>query len=136
MTTTSHVQAAAPATGSAAHLRPTAHFAARDTWLNDPNGLLHHDGVYHLFFQTNPHGSTWGHMSWGHATSTDLVTWREHPVALQHTDEEQIFSGSAVADVRNTAGFAGPGQTALVAVYTSAYTGASDRPGIQAQSLA
>jgi fructan beta-fructosidase len=136
VTTTSHAQATAAPSVPTPHFRPTAHFTARDTWLNDPNGLLHHDGVYHLFFQNNPHASTWGNMSWGHATSTDLVTWTEQPVALEHTPEEMVFSGSAVADVRNTAGFAGPGQTALVAVYTSAYTAASDRPGVQAQSLA
>ncbi len=136
MTTTSHAQAAATSLPPTSHLRPRAHVTARDTWLNDPNGLLHHDGVYHLFFQNNPHGSTWGNMSWGHATSTDLVTWHEQPVALEHTAEELVFSGSAVADVRNTAGFAGPGQTALVAVYTSSYTALSERPGIQAQSLA
>ena len=69
------------------------------TWLNDPNGLLYHDGVYHLFFQNNPHGNVWGTMSWGHATSTDLVTWTEHDVAIAHTPEENVFSGSAVADV-------------------------------------
>jgi sucrose-6-phosphate hydrolase SacC (GH32 family) len=122
---------------SAAHLalRPTAHFTARDTWLNDPNGLVHHDGVYHLFFQSNPGGSTWGDIAWGHATSTDLVTWCEQPVAIAATDEEMVFSGSAVRDVRNTGGFAGAGQTALVAVYTSAYV-AGPRRGIQAQSLA
>ncbi len=141
MTTTSPAPAAATTIDRTPidctpHHRPAAHFTARDTWLNDPNGLLHHDGVYHLFFQNNPHGSTWGNVSWGHATSTDLVTWDEQPVALHRTAEELVFSGSAVADVRNTAGFAGPGQTALVAIYTSAYTDASDRPGIQAQSLA
>lgn len=120
-----------------AHLRPVAHFTARDTWLNDPNGLVFHDGTWHLFFQNNPHGATHGNMSWGHATSTDLGTWTEQPVAIRHTDTEEIFSGSAVVDEQNTAGFAGPGQTALVAVYTSAY-----RPthpslaGRQAQSLA
>jgi len=116
--------------------RPAVHFTSRETWLNDPNGLLHHDGVYHLFFQHNPHGSTWGNMSWGHATSTDLVTWQERDVAIAHTDQESVFSGSAVADVHNTAGFAGPGQSALVAIYTSAYTESTPRPGIQAQSLA
>ncbi|WNB87528.1 glycoside hydrolase family 32 protein [Cellulomonas sp. ATA003] len=117
-------------------MRPAAHFTARDTWLNDPNGLLHHAGVYHLFFQNNREGQVWGPMSWGHATSTDLVTWSEHAVAIPNTAEENVFSGSAVVDVHNTAGFAGPGQTALVAIYTSAYTSASSRPGIQAQSLA
>ena len=87
MTTTSDAQAAATPSAPTPQFRPRAHFTARDTWLNDPNGLLHHDGVYHLFFQTNPHGSTWGNMSWGHATSTDLVTWDERPVALLHSAE-------------------------------------------------
>lgn len=136
MTSTCHTPDVTTSPVPARDLRPTAHFTARDTWLNDPNGLLHHDGVYHLFFQNNPQGSTWGNMSWGHATSTDLVSWHEQPVALACTAEEQVFSGSAVADVRNTAGFAGPGQTALVAIYTSAYTAESSRPGVQAQSLA
>jgi sucrose-6-phosphate hydrolase SacC (GH32 family) len=122
---------------AAAHLRRVAHFTARDTWLNDPNGLVFHEGTWHLFFQNNPHGATHGNMSWGHATSPDLVTWTEQPVAIRHTATEEVFSGSAVVDVRNTAGFAAPGQTALVAVYTSAYGPAHPAlAGRQAQSLA
>lgn len=115
--------------------RPVAHFTALDTWLNDPNGLLFHDGTYHLFFQNNPFGSAPGNLSWGHATSTDLVTWHEQPVAIPCTVDEEVFSGSAVVDAGNTAGFAGPGQTALVAVYTSNWIGGS-RAGTQSQSLA
>lgn len=111
-------------------LRPAVHFTARDSWLNDPNGLLFHDGTYHLFFQNNPLGSTWGNISWGHATSTDLVSWQEQDVAIPWTDDEMAFSGSAVVDVRNTAGFAGPGETAMVAIYTAA------KHGSQAQALA
>nr|WP_220476353.1 glycoside hydrolase family 32 protein [Microcella alkalica] len=122
--------------GTTPQFRPAAHFTAHGTWLNDPNGLLYHDGIYHLFFQSNPTGSTWGNISWGHATSTDLIHWHEQPTAIPSTDLEMVFSGSAVADVRNTAGFAGPGQTALVAIYTSASTAASGSPGAQAQSLA
>lgn len=124
---------APPTTGG---LRPTAHFTAASTWLNDPNGLLYHRGTYHLFFQTNPFGSTWGNMSWGHATSTDLVTWTEQPIAIACTDEEDVFSGSAVVDERNTAGFAREGQTALVAIYTSARRPTATSPAGQAQSLA
>ena len=116
--------------------RPVAHFTAEATWFNDPNGLLYHDGTYHLFFQSNPEGNTWGNISWGHATSSDLVTWIEQPTAIACTDEEMVFSGSAVADVRNTAGFAGPGQTSLVAIYTSSSTLVGERQGVQAQSLA
>lgn len=117
-------------------LRPTAHFTAQASWLNDPNGLLYHEGVYHLFFQTNPHGNTWGNLSWGHATSTDLVSWEEQDIAIPFTSDEMAFSGSAVVDARNTAGFAGPGQTALVAIYTSARPPREGTPASQAQALA
>lgn len=124
------------ATAATPSLRPIAHFTAENCWLNDPNGLLFHDGVYHLFFQTNPHGSTWGDISWGHATSTDLVDWVERDIAIPCTPDEMAFSGSAVADIRNTAGFAGPGQTALVAIYTSARPPRGGMPASQSQSLA
>lgn len=117
-------------------LRPAAHFTAQNSWLNDPNGLLFHDGRYHLFFQTNPHGNTWGNISWGHATSTDLLTWQEHEIAIPCTDEEMAFSGSAVVDERNTAGFAVQGETALVAIYTSARPAQGVTPATQSQSLA
>ncbi|CAG0904868.1 unnamed protein product [Darwinula stevensoni] len=86
--------------------REQFHFSPRENWMNDPNGLLFHDGVFHLFFQHNPFGEVWGHMSWGHATSEDLVRWEQLPVAIPEDDEVAIFSGSAVVDVRNTSGLA------------------------------
>jgi fructan beta-fructosidase len=76
--------------------RPALHYTAKDTWLNDPNGLIFHEGVYHLYYQNNPLGNVWGNMSWGHATSTDLLTWTEHPVAIACDENEDIFSGSDV----------------------------------------
>jgi fructan beta-fructosidase len=78
--------------------RPAYHLTPRRNWLNDPNGLIHYRGRWHAFFQHNPEGTDWGHMSWGHASSTDLVHWREHPLALRATPEELCFSGSAVED--------------------------------------
>jgi levanase/fructan beta-fructosidase len=126
--------AAAPATSDL--YRPRLHFTPARNWINDPNGLVFHDGVYHLFYQHNPFGTDWGNMSWGHATSPDLLTWTEQPVAIPCDAEEAIFSGSAVVDERNTTGF-GDGLTPpMVAIYTSAYSTTSARPGIQAQSLA
>ena len=101
--------------------RPALHYAARNTWLNDPNGLIFHEGVYHLYYQNNPLGNVWGNMSWGHATSTDLLTWTEHPVAIACDENEDIFSGSVVYDRHNTSGFGSGSAAPLVAIYTSAF---------------
>lgn len=104
--------------------RPVYHFTPTRNWMNDPNGPVFHDGLWHLYFQYNPLGDAWGNMSWGHATSTDLRHWAEHPVALRFRRGEQIYSGSVVS----TGGAAsGP----LTALYTSAYD-----DGHQAQSRA
>ncbi len=99
--------------------RPQFHFSPSKNWMNDPNGLVYKNGTYHLFFQHNPFGNVWGHMSWGHATSKDLVHWKELPVAIAEEKGTMIFSGSAVLDKNNTAGFANSktDQT-LVAIYT------------------
>ena len=98
--------------------RPQFHFTPEINWMNDPNGLVYFDGEYHLFFQHNPHGNEWGHMSWGHAVSTDLLHWKHLPIALQDEYGTMIFSGSAVVDHQNTSGF-GDGKTPpLIAIYT------------------
>lgn len=96
---------------------PTFHFAPQRNWMNDPNGLVYYDGEYHLFFQYNPHGDRWGHISWGHAVSRDLVNWQELPVAIPET-EVMAFSGSAVIDWKNSSGFGKDGKPAMVAIYT------------------
>lgn len=118
------------------HLRPALHYTARDTWLNDPNGLVFHRGTYHLYYQNNPHGNVWGNMSWGHATSTDLVHWTEQPLAIACDDAEDIFSGSIVVDHTNSSGFGSMENPPLVAIYTSAFKPGATHEGTQAQSLA
>ena len=77
--------------------RPKFHFTPAKNWMNDPNGLVWHKGEYHLFFQHNPLGREWGHMSWGHAVSKDLLSWEELPVAIPEGEDGAIFSGSAVS---------------------------------------
>ena len=123
--------AAAPASASYQEpFRPQFHFTPAQNWMNDPNGLVYHKGEYHLFYQHNPFGNTWGHMSWGHAVSRDLVHWKHLPVAIPEEGSEAIFSGSAVVDHENTSGFGSRAEPAMVAIYTSAY------PDDQEQSLA
>lgn len=123
---------------SSEEFRPVYHFAPKMNWLNDPNGLFYLDGVYHMFYQYNPEGSQWGNMSWGHATSEDLVTWTEVDVALPYSAEEQIFSGSVVVDHSNTAGFGfGPnGEAPIVAIYTANIPPQNGEPQDQEQALA
>lgn len=85
-------------------------FSAKKGWNNDPNGLLYVNGTYHMYFQYNAaEENGWGHMSWGHATSNDLVHWKEQPVALPENAQGMMFSGSAVYDEYNTSGFFGTG---------------------------
>lgn len=111
-------------------MRPNYHYAPAANWLSDPNGLVFANGEWHLFYQYNPHGEDWGHMSWGHAVSRDLAQWQELPVAIAETETDMIFSGSAVADPDGLAGF---GRGALVALYTAS---AAHGPARQNQALA
>jgi levanase len=100
--------------------RPQFHYTPAKNWMNDPNGLIWYKGEYHLFYQYNPSGNTWGNISWGHAVSPDLVHWQELPVAIPADDNEFVFSGSAVVDKDNTSGFGTRENPAMVAIYTSA----------------
>ncbi|MDR1368836.1 MAG: DUF4980 domain-containing protein [Dysgonamonadaceae bacterium] len=110
--------------------RPQFHFTPKRGWHNDPNGLIYYGGEYHLFFQHNPYEREWGNMHWGHAVSKDLIHWEELPVALYPDGNGTVFSGSAVIDYGNTAGFNRGDTPAMVAVYTA------DNPAKQVQCVA
>ena len=97
--------------------RPVYHHTPTYGWMNDPNGMFYKDGVWNLYFQYNPYGSQWENMTWGHSTSTDLMHWKFEGTPIEPDAWGTIFSGSAVVDHNNTAGF---GKDAVVAMYTSA----------------
>ena len=105
--------------------RPVYHFTPETNWTNDPNGPIYFNGEYLLYNQQNPFENKWGHMSWGHAVSSDMVHWKHLPVAIPEKidaargDTVWIFSGSAVLDKDNTSGFCTGGKGCLVAIYTA-----------------
>ncbi len=98
--------------------RPQVHFSPERNWTNDPNGLVYYHGEYHLFFQYNPVGDSWGHMSWGHAVSRDLLHWQQLSVAIPEENGIMIFTGSVVIDHNDTSGLCKPASECLIAVYT------------------
>ncbi len=122
------VQQANEVPGSAAiykeRYRPQFHFTQKVGWINDPNGMVYHDGVWHFFFQHNPVSLQWGNMTWGHATSRDLLHWEQQPDKLfpRTMARGDCFSGGATVDTHNTAGW---GKNALVAFFTDTEAGES-----------
>jgi fructan beta-fructosidase len=98
--------------------RPRFHFSPATNWCNDPNGLVYNNGEYHLFYQHNPFGNVWGHMTWAHAISKDLVHWKHLPIAIPEEKDTMIFSGTCVVDKNNTSGFGKAGVLPMVAIYT------------------
>ncbi len=97
--------------------RPVIHYTAEEGWINDPNGLIYSDGVYHLFHQWNPYGTEWGNMHWGHAVSRDMIVWESRPVAMEPDEFGTVYSGCAIRDTEDAAGY---GKDALLFFYTAA----------------
>lgn len=104
-------------------LRPQLHFTAPANWLNDPNGLIQWQGLYHLFYQYHPFSAQWGRIHWGHAVSDDLARWSDLPIALTPdpvgADADGCWSGCLVDDA---------------GVPTIIYTGV--RAGVEVQCVA
>ncbi len=117
--------------GETADWRPHLHFTPWRNWINDPNGLVYFEGEYHLFYQYNPHGNSWGHMSWGHAVSADLVSWTELPLAIPER-EFMVFSGCALVDWSDTSGLGDGLHPPLLAYFTAHH----DEANRQSQCLA
>lgn len=101
-------------------LRPQFHYSSPRGWNNDPNGMVYYDGEYHLFYQRNPFGWDWGNMTWGHAVSTDMLHWKNLPDALHPDASGTMFSGTAIVDKDNVAGFKTGDEDPVILFYTSA----------------
>lgn len=91
-------------------LRPQCHFSPAHGFMNDPNGLLYYNGVYHYFSQLNPFGYTPCNTHWLHAVSRDLCHWQELPYAILPGPEGRIYSGCGVMDEKNVSGLGEKGQ--------------------------
>ena len=120
------------------HHRPQFHFTPSSAWMNDPNGMVYHNGEYHLFYQHNPDSTVWGPMHWGHAVSTDMVHWEHLPIGLYPDSLGTIFSGSAVVDVKNTSGLGTADNPPMVAIFTyhSEEKARAGRKDFQTQGIA
>ena len=105
--------------------RPLFHFTPKFGWMNDPNGMwidaTKTPPEYHLYFQFNPQDTVWGMpLDWGHATSTNLLEWRELVPAFGPNDGRSgAYSGSMFIDDENMSGmFENNSKLNLIAAYT------------------
>jgi len=98
-------------------VRPVFHFTPHVGWMNDPNGLVYADGVYHFYYQHNPVDRDWENMSWGHAVSTDLLHWQQKEIVLLPEEGGTIYSGSAIVNEHGALGYP---KDAILAFYTIA----------------
>ncbi|MFU0827667.1 MAG: Levanase [Lachnoclostridium sp.] len=97
--------------------RPSIHFTPERGWLNDPNGLVYQDGLYHMYYQYNPCNTKWNNMSWGHAVSRDLLSWEHRDLVMIPDEDGMIFSGSGMRNDRQMLGLP---KEALLFFYTAA----------------
>lgn len=131
-TSTRTTTSASPTSTAPYDFRPVFHFVPEENWMNEPNGLIKIGSTWHLFFQHNPTGNFWGNLSWGHATSTDLVSWDYKPVAISSADGIQAFTGTSYFDAGNLSGLG----TSSNLPYLAFYTGYAPSSGVQDQRLA
>ncbi|KAL2784258.1 glycosyl hydrolase [Aspergillus keveii] len=131
-TSTSTRTSARPTATAPVDYRPVFHFVPDQNWMNEPNGLIKIGSTWHIFFQHNPTGNFWGNLSWGHATSTDLISWDHKPVAISSADGVQAFTGTAYFDEQNLSGLG----SASNPPYLAFYTGYFPSTGVQDQRLA
>lgn len=112
---------------TADNYRPLFHFSPPYGWMNDPNGMVYHDGMFHMYYQWNPYSTDWASMHWGHAVSRDLMHWQDLPAVFEpEGPETDYWSGCIVFDRDNTCGRFGE-DGGLVAIYTHRLNGLQEQ---------
>nr|QIZ03396.1 glycoside hydrolase 32 family protein [Mayetiola destructor] len=108
--------------------RPQIHFSPPNGWINDPNGLVYFNGIYHMFFQNNPYNTVpANNIHWGHAISRDLIHWKSLSTAIYPKDGNLIFSGGAIIDEHNVTGLrTNDNRATLIAVYAAHHLSTND----------
>lgn len=104
------------------------HFSSQSGWMNDINGLIYVDGVYHMYYQHWPYSPRRENpifeVFWGHAVSTDLIHWKNTFPAIDPWEHDgAAWSGSCVFDADNTSGFGTDGKAPVVILYTNVQKG-------------
>lgn len=99
--------------------RPKLHFTTNYGWNNDPNGMVYDGEKYHLYYQHNPVGKKWNNMSWGHATSKDMIFFKDHGDVMYQDEMGMMFSGSGFYDKLNVSGL-GEDNPPILYYYTAA----------------
>ncbi len=122
--------------------RAQYHFTVPDRWKNDPQRPVHIDGKFHYYYlynsdyDANP-SANFG-TAWRLATTYDGVVFADQGVAApkKTNDNYDLWSGSAVVDAENTAGF-GAGAVVMLVTQMDHPTPAQQRDasGQQAQFL-
>jgi levanbiose-producing levanase len=108
--------------------RPAYHLTPEQRWMNDPQRPFFLNGQWHYYYLYNADYPEGNGTEWFHATSADLVHWKNEGVAIPkfRNGLGDIETGSAVVDTDGTAGF---GKGAVVAILTQQHD------GVQRQSL-
>ncbi|MFE7174204.1 glycoside hydrolase family 32 protein [Streptomyces sp. NPDC057616] len=117
---------------SCASYRAAYHFTVPDAWKNDPQRPVWIDGEYHYYYLYNADYLTGAvGTAWRLATTSDLVSFTDRGVAVPKdtTVNGDVWSGSAVVDAGDTAGF---GAGAVIVIATMSPGGGTDH---QAQYL-
>lgn len=110
-------------------------YTPKNGWVNDPNGCVYVNGVYHLMYQHNPNELKHGIISWGHSISRDLITWQDQKVAIPYNTTRAAYSGNGAYDIINSSQLCKNEKLPIIVYYTGAYTESTNETRKNAQII-